>query len=293
MVRTRRSIEEEARVMLVSGPGTDAFLADRPMAGQMEGAAIDELLAWGTETARRALVVGLEDRGHIALELARRGVFVTVVEPDESLHEPVKAAAEADHCLIRVNFFASDYMKREFASSGFDLAIFYSSLSRYNEPLVVLKKAARELRAGGRVFARIKVRPAMGRVKDFVGPLVEKADKIPGVPGLRTKVMDAVGRMPVVSKLVGLPDAGDMLEDIATVFKIEKVEKHHILAPLVGWAGVQQRVPEAARSLVRKALPAAMKVDEAVIKAAGDRLIATHLYVYGAKELGLGHTFRV
>lgn len=297
MVRTRRSIEEEARVMLVAGPGTDAFLADGDLAGQMEGDVLDELIEWGTETSRRALVVGLEDRGRIALEFARRGVFVTVVEPDESLHEPVKAAAEAEHCLIRINFFASDYMKREFATSGFDLAIFYSALSRYNEPLVVLKKAARELRAGGRVFARIKVRPAMGRVRNVVGPVLKKADAVPGVSAARARVRGAVERLPLASRVIGLPDAAHMLDDIATVFKIEKVDKRHLLAPLVGWAGAATgtgaTIPEAARVMARKVLPAALKVDDMVIRAAGDRLMATHLCVYGTKELGLGRTFRV
>lgn len=283
--------------MLVSGPGIDRFLQDDGLSGQIEGDAIDQMLAWGCETARRALVVGLEDRGRIALELARRGVFVTVVEPDESLHEPVRAAAEAEHFMIRLNFYASDYMKREFASSGFDLAIFYSALSRYNEPLVVLKKAARELRAGGKVFARIRVRPAMGKIRGHVAPIIdkvtEKAVRVPGFVTARDRIINAIERLPLVSRFVGLPDAGDMLEDLAGVFKIERVEKRHLLAPVVGWAGIQEVVPVAARSLVRKAVPAVVKADQAMLRAAGDRLVATHLYVYGAKELGLGHTFRV
>ncbi len=297
MVRTRRSIEEENRVMLVSGPGTDAFLADDDVAAMMEGESIDEMLKWGTEVARRALVVGLEDRGRIALELARRGVFVTVVEPDESLHEPVRMAAEAEHKSIQLTFFASDYMKREFQSSGFDLAIFYSVLSRYNEPLVVLKKAARELRAGGRVFARIRVRPDMSAVRTKVDPLLKKIDDVPKMAELRGKVggkvTGTVERLPVVSRLAALPDAGDLLKDVAGIFKIERHEQRHLLAPLVGWAGTWHRLPAPARRLVVKVLPVVGRVDGVVVKAAKSRLVATHLYIYGLKELGLGHTFRV
>lgn len=293
MVRTRRSIDEEARVRLISGPGTDAFLTDRPIAGQVEGELLDELFTWGTEVARRALVVGLEDGGFIALELARRGIFVTVVEPDESLHQPVMAAAEAEHFLIRMNFYASDYMKREFASSGFDLAIFYSVLSRYNEPLVVLKKAARELRAGGRVFARIRVRPPMDRVNKLVSPLVKLFDKIPGAVGARQKMTDALERMPVASSVMALPDSAELLEDIAGVFKIERHVQRHLIAPMVGWVGVQPAVPGFARSLVKRCVPAFVKADQMVVKAAKGRPIANHLYIFGLKELGLGHTFRV
>ncbi len=283
--------------MLVSGPGTDAFLADETVAGQMEGDAIDEMLKWGTEVARRALVVGLEDRGRIALELARRGVFVTVVEPDESLHEPVRMAAEAEHKSIQLTFFASDYMKREFQTSGFDLAIFYSVLSRYNEPMVVLKKAARELRAGGRVFARIRVRPDMAVIQKRVGPVVEKIDSVPKLAELRGKVTgkvtETVEKLPLVSRLVALPDAGALLEDVKGVFKVERYEQHHFLAPLVGWAGTWAKLPAPVRGLVLRWLPVASKVDGVVVKQAGAHLVATHLYIYGLKELGLGHTFRV
>lgn len=293
MVRTRRSIDEEARVRLVSGPGTDAFLSDRPIAGQMEGELLDELFTWGTEVARRALVVGLEDRGYIALELARRGIFVTVVEPDESLHEPVKAAAEAEHFMIRMNFYASDYMKREFASSGFDLAVFYSVLSRYNEPLVVLKKAARELRAGGRVFARIRVRPPMDGVNKLVAPVIKMIDKVPGAAGVRQKVADAFERLPGAVSVMALPESAELLEDIAGVFKIERHVQRHLIAPVVGWVGVQAAVPGFARNVVKRCLPAFVKADKLVVKAAGGRPIANHLYIFGLKELGLGHTFRV
>jgi len=293
MVRTRRSIEEENRVMLVAGPGTDAFLADGEISASMEGEMLDEMLRWACESARRALVVGLEDRGRIALELARRGVFVTVVEPDESLHGPVIAQAEAEQIRVRVNLYASDYMKREFQTSGFDLAVFYSVLSRYNEPLVVLRKAARELRAGGRVFARVKVRPDLSRVQKCVDPIIARADKVPGVAGARGKVMQTIGRLPGMSRLASLPDAAGFLEDVAGIFKIERHEQHHILAPVFGWAGVSTRIPAGARMIATRVLPTIVKVDNAVIKAAGTRLVATHLYVYGLKELGLGHTFRV
>lgn len=283
--------------MLVSGPGTDAFLADDPISAQMEGEAIDEMLKWGTEVARRALVVGLEDRGRIALELARRGVFVTVVEPDESLHEPVRMAAEAEHRSMQLTFFASDYMKREFQSSGFDLAIFYSVLSRYNEPMVVLKKAARELRAGGRIFARIMVRPELTGIRKHIDSIIQKIDGVPKLAELRGKLVGKVSgtveRLPVVSRLAALPDAGELLQEVAGVFKIERHEQRHILAPVFGWAGTYRKFPGLARKAVARAIPMVVRVDGAVVKAAGPRLVASHLYIYGLKELGLGHTFRV
>lgn len=286
MVRTLRSIEEEARVHRVSGPGTDAILADPGLSDLLEGERLAALLSWAKDGARRALVVGLEDRGRIALELAKAGIFVTIVDPDERLQKPVMDAADEARCSIRMNFYASDYMKREFAASGFDLIIFFSALGRYNEPIVVLKKASRELRAGGRVYGRLRVRPP-------VEPILARVRKIPGAPAVLAKAAELVARLPGVSVVAALPEADEFLADVGEVFKVEKSARFHLAAPVVAWLSREPRVPAPAHDLLARALPAALKADRLVLRAGPARVLATHLEFFGCKELQLGKTFRV
>lgn len=281
MVRTKRSIEEEARVRRVSGQNREDYLANPEVADLLEGEILRELFAWGTEGVRRALVVGLEDQGRIALELVKTGVFVTVVEPDESLHEPVLQAA--GNRGIQLNFYASDYMKRDFASSGFDMAIFYSTLASYNEPLVVLKKAARELRAGGRVFARVRVRPTLAPIERLLG-------KIPHASKVTDKIGELVAHVPSIQAVLSLPDGAALLEGAGEIFKIERSIKYHLIAPVIGQLGVK---PNAGQQLMKKALPLAIKVDNVALKAKPLTLFATHLAFFGSKELGLGKTFKL
>lgn len=284
MVRTMRSIEEEARVHRVSGPGIDGFLEDAALTEALEGRTIADVLAWARDGARRALVVGLEDKGRIAIELLKANVFVTVVESDETRIAALQALADEAKCGIRLNAYASDYMKREFASGGFDLAIFFASLGRYNEPVVILKKAARELRAGGRIFVRILVRPPTGAISKALSR-IPGADKVlPGAAGF-------LGRLPGVSTLLALPDAADLVAEAGEVFKVERVERYHVLAPLVGWLSASQ--PGPVGRLAGRILPLALRADDAVLKTRALAPFATYLAFYGAKELQLGKTFRL
>jgi len=284
MVRTLRSIEEEARVHRVSGPGLDAFLADEAAREALEGETLAQVLAWAKDGARRALVVGLEDRGRIALELLKANVFVTVVEPDEARLRALQALADDARCGIRLNGYASDYMKREFASGGFDLAIFFSAIRQYNEPVILLKKAARELRAGGRVFVRIRVRPSTAAVTRLL-------NRIPHADKVLPKASELLARVPGVSSWLALPDADALVEEAGEVFKVERVERYHVLAPLVGWLSASK--PGTVGNLAAKALPAVLKADTALLKSKAAKPLASYLAFYGSKELQLGKTFRL
>jgi hypothetical protein len=288
MVRTMRSIEEESRVHRVSGPGLDVFLQDEAATNALEGALLAEVLAWAKDGTRRALVVGLEDRGRIALELLKAGVFVTVVEPDEARLKALQALADDAKCGIRLNGYPSDYMKREFASGGFDTAIFFSALGRYSEPVVILKKAARELRAGGRIFVRIRVRPSTAAV---TGAVTKALRRIPGADKVLPKATDWLARLPGMSTLLALPDADALVEEAGEVFKVEKVQRFHLLAPVLGWLSASKG--GAVGRAAAKALPMALKADAAVLRSSRMLPLASYLAFYGAKELQLGKTFRL
>jgi len=283
MVRTVRSIEEEARVRRVSGVGFDGCLSEPEFREALEGRTIQALLEWASEGVRRVLVVGLEDRGNIALALANANLFVTVVEPDESLIDRVSKRADEENCSIRMNFYSSDYMKREFSASGFDMAVFFSALSQYNEPDVVVKKATRELRAGGKLFARLRVRPSLG--------LVSRArSRFPVADRLFRRAGDIASGVPWLGRYLAIPDARAFLEAVGDVLKVEKVQHEHLVAAGLGWFGAN--LPGGARSLAARAVGTVSQVEALAIRGPG-RNLASHLVVFATKELGLGKAFRV
>ncbi|NOZ01472.1 MAG: methyltransferase domain-containing protein, partial [Deltaproteobacteria bacterium] len=244
---------------------------------------IKELLEWAAEGVRRVLVVGLEDRGNIAISLASSGLFVTVVDPDESLIEYVTGLAEKENCSIRMNFYASDYMKREFSSSGFDMAVFFSALSRYNEPEVVVKKATRELRAGGKLFARIRVRPSMGLLSR-VQSRFSFADRLAG------RVVELSRRVPGVEGYLSIPESKAFLDAVSNVLKVEKKRHEHFIAPGLGW--IAAGLPSIVRAAALKPVDAVARVEAAAMRGPLKDL-ATYLVIFATKELGLGKAFRV
>lgn len=285
MVRTVRSMEEEARVRRVSGAGTDDCLSTPDFRDALEAETIRELLEFAAEGVRRVLVVGLEDRGNIALSLANSGQFVTVVEPDESLIEAVRERAEKEKCAVQMNFYASDYMKREFSSSGFDMAVFFSTLSRYNEPDVVVRKAVRELRAGGKFFARLRVRPSLGLIS-------RTRSRFPLADRIFQQAADLSSHVPGVNRYLAIPDSRAFLNSVSEVLKIEKKQHLHLASPGLGWMGVNLPIPGGARTITAKAVRILSRAESMVLRGPVKDL-ASYLVVYATKELELGKAFRV
>lgn len=282
MVRTVRSIQEEARVRLISGPGIDRYLEDPNLLEIVDGPLLKDIRAWASEGVRRVLVVGLEDRGRLALDLARLGLFVTVVDPDNTLVLAAQALAEREKCGIRMNFYGSDYMKREFATGGFDMVIFFAALPRFSEPNVVISKAARELRAGGKFFARLRVRPGLSRLRKEVAgrlPLLEKGLSQLEAVGRRAKAVLGLPRLP--------PESDEIVEACGRVLKVEKVEYVHLISPLLALGACSLPIPQ---TLVRYAA----HLDTVALRRLPHlRVFATHLVLRATKELGLGKTFRL
>jgi ubiquinone/menaquinone biosynthesis C-methylase UbiE len=159
MVRTRRSIEEENRVHLVSGRRIPSYIEIEEIAENFNSEIYDEIIAWGSAPNKKALVIGLEDHGRIALMLLKKGMFVTAVDKDEPKITALLDEIQKQSLGLRFNHYVKDYMKIEFATTGFDLAVIPFALNRYNEPLVVLRKTKRELKIGGKCFVRFLIKP--------------------------------------------------------------------------------------------------------------------------------------
>lgn len=285
MVRTLRSIEEEARVRRVGGVGWDRYLSRADFLEALDGRVIRDLRGWASEGVRRVLVVGLEDRGGLALSMAAAGLFVTVVDPDDAVVTAVRGKAEAEKCALRMNFYSSDYIQKEFSSSGFDLAVFLSALSRYNEPLVVVKKAARELRAGGRFFGRVRVRPPLPGAGAWL-------ERLPRMRDWKARARDLASRVALLDRWMGIPEADEFLQGLSGVLKVERADRVHLVAPVL--AAVGSDLPgEATRALAVRALRALAGAEErALSRVTPARFLASYLVVFATKELGLGKTFR-
>lgn len=286
MVRTVRSIEEEARVRRVWGVGWDRYLSRGDFLQALDGRVLRDLREWASEGVRRVLVVGLEDRGGLALSMAAAGLFVTVVEPDEAVVTAVRGKAEAERCALRMNFYASDYVQKEFSSSGFDLAVFLSALSRYDEPLVVVKKAARELRAGGRFFARVRVRPAVPGAGAWF-------DRVPRLRDWKVRARETASRVALLDRWMSIPSADDFVAGLAGVLKVERAERVHLMAPVL--AAIGSDLPgEGTRAAAVRAIGALAGAEERILsRVSPARFLASYLVVFATKELGLGKTFRL
>jgi hypothetical protein len=278
MVRTVRSLEEEARVKRVYGVGLDCYLQDDTLREALDSKVLQKLLAFAKDGVRRALVVGAEDNGHVATMLAKEGIFVTLCEPDKAFLEVAKKRAEQEKCAIRMHFFDSEYMQRQFASSGFDMAVFYASLPRYNEPIVVLKKAERELRAGGKVFVRMKVRPKI--IIPFHQKLERQLEKAKSI-ALRVGFIEA---------LLRLPDAYEFEAQVAKIFKVEKVERFGFFAPFLLFGLSKVRIGDIS-DLKKKGSVLASILEQKLQERFGSRLFSSYLVLFGTKELGLGKPF--
>ena len=280
MVRTARSLEEEARVRLSYGPGIDRFLSEPELYALLETRTLEKVLEYAREGTRRVLVVGLEDRGNVALALSKDGKFVTVVDPDEALLDEVRRKAEEERCALRMNFYASDYMQRHFASSGFDMVVFFSSLQRFNEPAVVVRKATRELRVSGRFFARVLGWPRL------VGSRL-------GGERVSEKVKTAVKRLsglPVVSNLSRLPSIDGLLDEVAKVLKIERVEPEHIVTPFLAYASLG--LPYSLRSAATRLLSSLSTLEDRLLASRVAEATSPYVCIFASKELNLGKTFR-
>jgi len=284
MVRTLRSIEEEARVHRVRGPGLDRWFQDDALRRLLEGEAWDQTMTFLQDGTRRVLAGGLEDGGQAALELLRNGKFVTVVDPDEEAVARLQRQAQEARCDLRLHAIACDYMKREFAAGGFDAAFFPAMLCRYNEPLVVLRKAARELRVGGRVAFRMPVRPSGMSLRQV-------ATRWKTLDRWASRAGQGAQKLPALRALLEIPDRRGFLEQVGEVFRVARAIPMHLLAPLAGSLAVTG--PEPVASLARKAVPLLDRLDRILSSRDPFSRLAGTLLVHGTKELQLGRTFQV
>jgi len=93
----------------------------------------------------------------------------------------------------------------------------------------------------------------------------------------------------LVKDYLSTPDVDIFLDEIGEIFKIERSVKEHLVAPDVG--RLAETGPVQGRGVMSRLMPWALRFDNAALRVPAVRRLATHVIVYGAKELGLGKTF--
>jgi len=277
MVRTKRSIDEEQRVRLLDQPLADPLVLRGEWTQAFTGKLMDRVVKWGARPSKRVLVVGLEDKGDLAMRFLRKGMFVTVVDPDKTKIDALNQMADAEGVGLKLNAFADEYISRQFAISSFDLICMFSILSRYSEPFVVIRKAKRELKTAAQIFARFRTRPDI-KIPDRV--------TIPGFVGrMAKKISDIAGLEDLILRL---PTNAMVMEAMEKEFSVKETIATDTLAlPLalaVGKLGLNLPVEKASGILneLETRIPGRFRY-----------LAGGTLSVFATKEKELGSTFSV
>ncbi len=277
MVRTKRSIEEEQRVRLLDQPMADPVVLRHEWMQAFTGGLVDKVVEWGARPSKRALVVGLEDHGNLAMRLLEKGMFVTVVDPVQQRIDALNDLAAHRGVGLKLNAICDEYIRREFARASFDLACLFSILARYSEPFVVVRKVKRELKAGAQVFARFRTRP------DFRLP--ERIE----LPGPVTKAVRLVSDRvrPILENLLRLPTNAKVIEEMSREFTIqETMTKETLALPLTLFMGrLGLNIPFGRAFYVLDDLES--RIPGRIKDAAGGSMA-----VFAVKEKELGTTFR-
>jgi SAM-dependent methyltransferase len=193
MVRLRREIEGVRADRAVPPPGYSLDLIGR-----------DAVLPAFAERVRalepgRTLLAGTQ-WPELAAELARAGHWVTLADVAEFEVATLHARLTPD-VAARLTIQAKPYGDAAFSPSSFDYVVLADALHRYQEPVWLLKKAARELKPDGVLVLRALVHGAVpdgpagvgksrGRIAANVLAAVERGARSAAAPWL----VDAAAR---------------------------------------------------------------------------------------------------
>lgn len=120
----------------------------------------DELRAAIPPDTRRICLAGF-GTADMAIEYARGGSFVTVVNPDHSECEALRSALAGLGLRERITVWNKHFMDHVFESSGLDALAVYDGIRSPAEAKAFFKKCRREVRAGGLFFTLQRVDPRL------------------------------------------------------------------------------------------------------------------------------------
>lgn len=276
MIQLRSALEELGRIRRTD-VGYPAWQSDPSVREQLDGPTRAGLLDKAPSPGQKALLLGAS-WPRLAVDLAERGVFVTVADDDARRNTEVSRLAGSAGQLGRITVTGEDYKDTNFEASAFNLIVAWDTLNTYSEFEPLLKKIVRELKAGGRLFLRVWVRPEPGsrrglrRALRSVLPLLESANA--DVLAADTFLMPERGALDRIS----------VLSALEKLLVVHGVEPQHAIA-----ADLADLIAGVAPGLL-PALSSAMALDRRILVARPG--LARFLAVGAVKEKQLGRVFR-
>ncbi len=249
MVQLKSDLEALERCRIDPSIQLPAWSKVESLREQLDGELRQSLIDWGCTPARKALLVGAS-WPRLAVDMAERDMWVTVVDHDgDSLKNISNAAGDAG-VLTKVTVSCSDYVQRSFEPSAFNLIVIWDTLNFYPEVEPIIRKATRELKTGGLLFVRCWVK---GRAE-----------------GLLSKLKKTVK---------GAVDREELIEAMENHLVVQKQIPHHYSAPRAANAAAEGGIGG-------KLLSLALTTDKTVIETSPD--LARYMAIMAAKEKHLG-----
>lgn len=285
MVRTRRSIEEEERVRILPHKKPPFYFKMDEFFSFFEGDVIEELLKWGAKENKRALCVGLDDNGRIPLELLKKGMFVVTVDDNSEKINALKEKAKEKKLDLKLNTYETDYMKKDFLTGGFDIIILFGILNRYNEPSIVIKKAKREVKTGGKVFFRIEGFPLSATGVFDLFTKIKSSLKLEKLKNLG--IVKALFR-PIEDNV----NLSSFLFVVEKELKVERIIYDHLLGKY--FLKISLKAPSIfSEKRIKDILFLIRKAEKSLFSKPYIGYLSSTIYAFTVKELELGKTFTI
>ena len=282
MIQLKSALEELGRVALVPGVRPPVWQGDRVVRELVDGPVREWLLDGAGAPERQALLAGaLWPR--LAVDLARLGVFVTVIDESPARIRAVQDLVVDAGLVGQVTLYQDDYKTRQFSAAGFHLALVWDTLNRYNEVEPLIKKLHRELKTGGKLLLRAAATspdaPAgLGGAEPAVRQIA--AMLVGSVPGALER-MNEPGRF--LKPNAHALDRDDLLAITERHLVVERTLVHHALLPDLA------ELAAAPVPALRRLLPALRRLDERLVARSPER--GRYVAIVAAKEKSLGRVF--
>jgi hypothetical protein len=261
-----------------------AYLGSPEVRARVDAPVFAALRAIALPPGGRALAVGLpEDE---ILRLLDQGAHLAVVEPDPDRLHRLHLDVVARGFGQRISLHGRPYGEISFERSSFDVVYVLDDFNRYGHPVNVARKCIREIKMGGRLFAKITGSRGLGelaRAEVLQGALCRLPGMRRAVRAWERRVVDAAAG----SEAWAL-DADAFCAGLVDLVRFESSVKLHFAAPLVG--AFVGKVPATLRGAALAWLDRAVVADERLGERLGPDHALTTLLV-AVKDVGFGRVF--
>ncbi len=232
----------------------------------------------GPDEDQRVLAAGVGP--HEITQWLHRGCQVSVVEDDPERARAILRAA-GPRWAGRLNVQARAWGDVRFERASFDVIVLNGELNRYGHAINAGRKAARELKMGGRLLVRLTVEPLDASVRGTR----EAIDRLPGA--LRHRAHRAASRLRrgVLGEKWTV-DAHALLEGIADIARPEETRRFHALPTVLLAAAAARLRPGPTRRAALGALRRAVAAERGQ-----EHPTAVTVCAECVKDVGLGRVF--